>query len=514
MRLLLVDDEKYTRDGIRKNIDFAALGIDDVVCCKNASGAIEAAKSQTPDILLTDIRMPHMTGIDLAKEILVLNPECKIIFMSGYSDKEYLLAAVKLKAVNYVEKPISLEELSNTVRLAAEEIRQSIKMDLLSRKANEAITEAIPGLKSEAALMLTRPKLRTERLKSLLDMTHIGNIYSGIDEVVIFRVYSDDYILNEEFDDILSNAAEKYRLKFIFGKKNDEIYVIHLFFKDIHDKSRGNIKRFIREVFDEAGTDIYASAGTPEKIENAYKSYQNAFCALSAGFYTGYNTISTLNSLNGVYKFDDKVFTDFKELIIQRNRDGAVRLIRRTAAEIKENKATLVSVTKNYFYMLGSEVLKLSRDYELGKELEISRCLDNIHLSGTLDELIFSMVKIIDILFDNLNTEYENNIVWKIKQYIKENYRDQQLSLSEISDFLNLNISYISIVFKEEAGTSINRYITSYRISKAKELLLKHDLRIKDIACMVGFQNANYFAKVFKKAEGIQPKEYRTKNMI
>ena len=107
-----------------------------------------------------------------------------------------------------------------------------------------------------------------------------------------------------------------------------------------------------------------------------------------------------------------------------------------------------------------------------------------------------------------------SNIVWKIKQYVKENYKNQLLSLGEISDFLNLNISYVSMVFKKEAGITINRYIINYRLDKAKELLLRHDLLIKDIANAVGFQSSNYFAKVFKKVEGIQPKEYREKNML
>lgn len=514
MRLLLVDDEKYTRDGIKNNINFDELGIDDVVYCKNAASAIQAANEKKPDILLTDIRMGRMSGIDLAKEIVSMYPECKIIFMSGYSDKEYLLAAVKLKAVDYVEKPISLDELSNTIKTAVMELEKSIKLDLLKQKAMGVMNEAISGLKAEAALMLTKPDAEPERLRSLLDMTDVGDVYNGVCEFIIFKVFNDTHILNGEFYDILSASAEKFNLNYIHGKKNDETYVVAVFYKNIYDIKNNVIKNFAEEVFKRADTDIYSSVGTPEPLENAYKSYQNATCGLNENFYSGYNTLTYSSVSNQVYKFDDNIIAKFTDLIVQRKRDEAVRLIWKLSAELKEKKATLVSATKNYFCILGSEILKLNRVHKLGRESDILTLLDKIHSSNTLDELIFSIVKGIDMLFDNLNTEYENNIAWKIKQYIKQNYQNQMLSLSEISDYLNLNISYISIVFKSEVGISINRYITNYRISKAKELLLKPDLRIKDIAQMVGFQNSNYFAKVFKKSEGIQPKEYRLKNML
>ena len=233
-------------------------------------------------------------------------------------------------------------------------------------------------------------------------------------------------------------------------------------------------------------------------------------------FYSGYNTVATVSSLSSSYKFDDELVEKFENDLINRDSDSAKRLVKRIASEVRQKNATLVSVTKNYFYKLVSVIYKINKKYELNSavEMSISKVLDNIHLANTLDELVFGVIQCIDMLFDNLNTEYENNIVWKIKQYIKENYKNQLLSLGEISDFLNLNISYVSMVFKKEVGITINRYIINYRLDKAKELLLRHDLLIKDIANAVGFQSSNYFAKVFKKVEGIQPKEYREKNML
>ena len=116
MKLLIVDDEKLTRDGLMSNIDWKSLGIDAIAQADDGLHGYEAALAFQPDIILSDVRMPRMSGIEMAEKLQLVNPALSIIFMSGYSDKEYLKAAIKLKAVSYVEKPIDLEEVEQALR--------------------------------------------------------------------------------------------------------------------------------------------------------------------------------------------------------------------------------------------------------------------------------------------------------------------------------------------------------------------------------------------------------------
>ena len=111
MKLLIADDEKLTREGIRDSLDLEALGISGVFLADDGVHGLETALEELPDIVLTDIRMPRMNGVQMAEQILAANPGTVIIFMSAYSDKEYLKAAIKLKAVSYVEKPLDMKEL-------------------------------------------------------------------------------------------------------------------------------------------------------------------------------------------------------------------------------------------------------------------------------------------------------------------------------------------------------------------------------------------------------------------
>lgn len=120
IRLLVVDDESATRNGIIRHLDWRQLGVGLVEEARDGLEGLEIARLLHPDIVISDIRMPGMNGVEFTTHIRDLYPECKIIFLSGYSDKEYLKAAIQLGAINYIEKPINIDELQETVKRAVE----------------------------------------------------------------------------------------------------------------------------------------------------------------------------------------------------------------------------------------------------------------------------------------------------------------------------------------------------------------------------------------------------------
>ncbi len=124
MRLLFVEDEFYTREGIKESVDWLSLGIDSLeVACDGKEGWEKL--SSKPDIILTDIRMPYKTGLELATQAKKISPECEIIFLSSYSDKEYLFTAISLSSVAYIEKPVDIPELSEAIKQAVDNRKQS-----------------------------------------------------------------------------------------------------------------------------------------------------------------------------------------------------------------------------------------------------------------------------------------------------------------------------------------------------------------------------------------------------
>ena len=120
LNLLIAEDERFTREGLYYEIDWNSLGIGQVKLAENGLKALNIMDTFIPDILLADVRMPKMNGIDLAYRVKTINPDCSVIFMSGYSDKEYLLSAIEINALNYVEKPLNIDEVIQSLKKAVE----------------------------------------------------------------------------------------------------------------------------------------------------------------------------------------------------------------------------------------------------------------------------------------------------------------------------------------------------------------------------------------------------------
>ena len=137
MKILVADDEDYTREGLIESICWESYGIDEIMQAVNGAEALKIAKWFHPDIVLTDIRMPKMDGIAFATQLMKENPDSRIIFMSGYMEIEYLKSAIRLSAVDYIEKPIDLSVVETALRKAADEIREKKR----SKEATQASRE-------------------------------------------------------------------------------------------------------------------------------------------------------------------------------------------------------------------------------------------------------------------------------------------------------------------------------------------------------------------------------------
>ena len=156
MKLLLVDDEEYAREGLVARIDWDSLGITEIMTARNGIDGLKKAGDFEPDIVVTDVRMPKMDGIQMAFRIRQLYPECSILFMSGYSDKEYLKAAISVSAVSYVEKPINIEEMRKELQNACQIQEERRAAARRKEDLDGKLSAGLEALKNQIALSLTR----------------------------------------------------------------------------------------------------------------------------------------------------------------------------------------------------------------------------------------------------------------------------------------------------------------------------------------------------------------------
>ena len=158
LRMLIVDDEELTREGITNALDWSTFGVREIRTAADGLIGLQIAQQFLPDIVLTDVRMPGLLGVSMAKYIQAFLPDCQTIFLSGYSDKEYLMDAIKLGAVDYIEKPVDLDLLRAAVAKAAEQFHSAQKMrayadEQLQRARQELVLRAIqPDMRDAEAL--------------------------------------------------------------------------------------------------------------------------------------------------------------------------------------------------------------------------------------------------------------------------------------------------------------------------------------------------------------------------
>lgn len=504
MRLLLVDDEVYTREGIRGDIDWDSLGITHVLEAKNGQEAFEIAIENPIDILLTDVRMPIMNGIDLAYKIQSLYVDCRIVFMSGYSDKEYLKAAIELNAVRYIEKPLDLDEL-----YAA--LQKSIRLLEKERQQQSFLSSSISMVHNTLCQELTKRHPEPQLLFQLLQ-EHYPNfpIYANVYQTLLIKKVSGvgpfgAYLPFESLREIMKT----YPGPSIFGYKDEEYILIHLAEQPI----RTMVEAFeLREKIEHklvSSTEFVFLIGTAvSNLLDLAESYENAVIHSTQLFIQPNQKVIFHSSTHyKPYVFDELLYTQFKHALSQYELDTAKDIIKNLSYDLRHQETLMEDQIKSYFYhFLLLIYSNLFADSPM--PLEVSRRFFSFH---RLDELEQFLLEKLD---QNNAVESAFGVVLSpscqhIVDVIHQNYKDSDLSLASISDEVHLSLSHMCVLFKKETNTTVNQYMTQYRIRQSLSLLLEDDAKLHFIAFQVGFKDGNYYAKLFKKIMGVTPTAYR-----
>jgi two-component system response regulator YesN len=523
IKLLVVDDEPYTKEGILEDYPWKALGIDEVKGADDGIEALEISSTFNPDIIITDVRMPRMDGITLAYKLRELNPKCRIIFLSGYSDKEYLKSAIYLNAISYVEKPIVYDELLSSIKKAVSQIKEEEERNRYSNSIKNKYENSIPIIKNELALQLTRPNLNIEAVKKNMDILqmYFSDETHFITVLIEFTYRSDNHqdqsFVHASAINIINNILQSNNAQAIIGTKDSGHILFHLYSNgEIPYSKLHSIVKSLSEHFEANIPNARASisAGLPViGFKNVFKSYNMSVLALQKFFfhdelkYTFYT-----EGKKPEYSLDEELVDRFQQHLAHRDRDGAIDTIKQLTAEIRQHDQTLINNVKNIYhrFLVILETFSLKEQVSLDKNQDFYwYMISNIK---TLTGLESFLIDKINLYFHRIAEQMQSHdAVAKIKNYIRLNYANPRLSLAQISEANFMSVGYLCAFFKEKTGKTVNRYITEVRMEKAKELLMDPGVKIDSIAKSVGYSDGNYFAKIFKKYTGYNPSEYREK---
>jgi two-component system, response regulator YesN len=493
IKAIIVEDERLIREGIAGQVPWKELHVDDVRTAENAEAALTICREFHPDIVVSDIRMPGMDGITLCTKLRELLPGAQIIFISGYSDKEYLMSAIGLHAVNYIEKPVSLDEFNDAVRSAVSAIEKN-----RNEKTNALHT------------LLNSPAGGSSALSVLQSNAENNTSFF----VVIVQGHNDPDSTGDEVKTCVETVMHKLSecsLQYITDFITERKIAVLFFSKD--EQSLGSLYQnsaFWQSLAcgSDACDSLFVGIGTKTAtVDGVRQSYEAASDALKCLAFKGwgqhaYSGESYTEWNTGIAP---DVLAGFKKSLFDKHEQHALGVLSSVYRQLVESNALLTYAVRNLYYTLDDAVEK-TYHFEPEELAGGKNVKDHTETIRELHEYLCSKVH------EALSAEdVQKNCfaVNRITAYIQKNYSDKMLSVQSIADAVFLTPTYISCLFKKKTGKTIGQYIQNYRMQKAVEFLRDPQYKIYQISDMVGYEDAHYFTKLFKKQTGLKPSDFR-----
>lgn len=529
INLLIADDEVEILEGIRSVIDWEAY---DIRICGEASdgkSALELIYKLSPEVVLMDIRMPKLTGLQVLEEIHRNNLNTKCIILSGYDDFYYAQEAINLKATDYLLKPCQPDDILESVLRVKKAIEAEKLRETLFDKYKSSFDENISILKEKllrelvyntysdyAALQdkMDLYKINLNKSNLLVTILHIDMLPESSKEFEQIDIET----LKIAIKEIINKIIPKSFGKEIFQNNEDVVTIIshenQIDWYSASSKIFGEIKEAIENELQIITT--IGVGGFVDNICNIFKSYSEATSAVDAKFFMGegnvifFNEISlkSLSSISYPLNEDMKILNCLSTGNIDKLKGSIDNYFKTLCSD------SLISteyVKYSCFALLGSILrfcLEKTTDINtiFGNNLdwvsEIKDCKTIVQLKETILKIT---CYVFDVINENKNT---NHLIKSAVEYIKENYHED-IDLETIAKNIFITPGYLSLLFKQETGVNFLEYLHKYRIQKAKEYFHNKLLKNYEVSRMVGYANEKYFSQMFKRYTGLTPTQYK-----
>ena len=535
-QLLIVDDEKQTREGIKRLLEWQDYGIEICGEAGNGQEALKIIERQRPDIILLDIQMPVMNGLELAKIIHAGYQECKFIVLSGYDDFALVRQAMKYGAVDYLLKPSGKEEIIQTI----EEIIDTLEDRIISKLQNN---EHLALLKNNVLNRMINGTISSRELRDKLELLELDFSKGPFAVASVEIAQTPDSAASAEIDQAPDPIAEDDISRQIFGicnicegilKKSGRglaltdssgrVSMILMEYSGWSSDERLNklLKRCILEVKKHMNLEITISVGNQVcSSRKMCESYRNALSTMSYRFIFGIGNVLYCDEIKeyfekapGFIRIDGE---HFKELIKEGSLKEAGKYVRELfLAQIRRDPLAEIYVLKNSALELSVLAFQCLAENAFIDQNEIydmkNQVLAEIMLQTSPEDVSSHMLDILRKVIGLIGSSREKTLskpVFDSIQYIERNYTDPDLSLQYLDDDFHISTAYLGKLFKKEIGSNFNDYLNTYRIRKAEKLLVSTNYKGIELAEKVGFASYNYFYIVFKKVTGQKPMDIR-----
>ncbi|ADO57331.1 response regulator transcription factor [Paenibacillus polymyxa] len=538
VQILLVDDESYVTESLAATIPWETLGIEKVHQAASALAAIDVLEAYDIDILVTDIRMPGMTGLELIVEVNERWPHIRSLLLTGYADFEYAKKALQLKAFDYILKPVDDEEFFKCVSAAMDSLKEEweafdkVHQLQYSRRNDYGVlrTHLMHDLllgrdltvqKIKDKMSEYEIKLRTEHPASML-LIQLGKQFSDMDYHSVSLI---EYAIGNIAEEVFAPDFHVWHCK----APHDCLIVLiegnwHLFPERTVDEQnhflRAAIETFRKNVSNYLKGEIYVTLTNwfhfPDELP---KLYQTAIRSLYWNQQEETNPLlfieeqteqshNSVKSLEGLY-----THPTLTHLLESRQWEEAEAKVSRVFGKMEEAGYTrehlyelFISVTSAFMYTAHKQGRFITQMDQVGFDPLHAQKL--VHSFPHLKEWIFSMMNKLKAEWSASEQSAKSYVVKQVQELIAQD-KGQELSVKTIADQVYLHPVYLSKIYKAETGEGLGDYIIRMRMERALYLLKYSNKKIYEITTELGYQNPQYFSKMFKKHYGMTPHEFR-----
>lgn len=514
--IFLVDDEEVELEMMRDFVKWEEMEIYVAGTALNGQDAIEKINAIQPDIILTDVKMPKMNGIELAKLVSERFEWMKIVFLTGHDEFDYVRSALNVGAVGYLLKPLDLDEIAvlmEKVKQKCEEARfqnksvqgtkSNIVKELMYEKNKERMLNLVASFKRLERRDVEAPLDVTLTLCSVDERYQTG-IPIPMDECVARLQLIADHFFREERKEACTAVS----------LREGELAIIR-------DAELNGDSRLLWTAFAEAVrtalpcTITIAVGDKSGELLDVNVLYEHARELLSERFYSGCGKVLHAEYSRG--SFDSDQLPPFEEnelldTLYQLDREQAEAIVRNYIDKLAQLRIRRRQIG-DWAVMLGDRLSEITRTgaETLAPQTGRSEYYHAVYESNTIQDIETIVLEGVSHALNALqerSTDKNSKLVHQVREIIDRTYHEQ-LTITSLSSQVYLSPNYMRSIFKEKTGMTIHDYLTKIRLEKAKEMLGDASLKVQDIAQRVGYESTSYFISLFLKNQGVTPNEYR-----
>lgn len=531
-KLLIVDDEALVRDAIQEGMNWERMGFVCIGACEDGVEALEFIEKEQPDVVLTDIGMPFMDGIELTQELAERFPDVKVIMLTGYDNFEYARQAVKMQVADYVMKPVTAVEMEDILRRLGEQLDKvnSHKQDYARLK--QQLNESMPLLKERFLERMVTSSMTPKQIREGCDYFHIHwnppwliELAIDVDELELQRpaTPSDDELFRFAIFNIAQEIVGEYAGTETFRDRENRVFVL----------LSGSDREELNEKAGKAAEAIHASisAYLPMKAsigigypcmqaDNIEFAHRSALSALDYRLVIGIDEIIRISDMERCLRpqllsavaWENELITKLKTGMPQEMEEWIGKLF----ATFREQR---FPIDVCYIYLQRFVLTLMHTLYEMDSESDLvfgaaANPMEDIKRLASLNDMEIWVKRLCGKAIEVIRGMREDHSLMQIEKamvYVREHYMDPDLSLKTVCKHVAISASYFSTLFKTTTGRTFVEYMIDERMEKAKELLKLTAMRSYEIAYAVGYRDPQYFSSAFKKYTGETPTDFRGK---